>query len=63
MFCTLQIWKLSPLPFFSLFRCYLSPPCLLPPFFFYCCLLNPQVVMTCQAVCQAPGPQIHQGVD
>lgn len=34
MFCTLQIWKLSPLPFFSLFRCYLSPPCLLPPFFF-----------------------------
>lgn len=30
---------------------------------FYCCLLNPQVVMTCQAVCQAPGPQIHQGVD
>ena len=29
---------------------------------FHCCLLIPQVVMTCQARCQALGPRIHQGV-
>lgn len=34
MFCTLQIWRPSPLPFFSSFRCCLPPPAFFPPSFF-----------------------------
>lgn len=33
----------------------------LPPPSFHCCLLIPQVVMTCQASCQVRGPRIHRG--